>query len=635
MPPPRRNRISAEFTVGGRRVRRRDGYFDLWQDRFVRWAEGRRVWALSGPTGSGKGVVLRARQALTTQRKGLIITPNTVTFGSLRRPLHLRLRDGQMIDWEPRLVIAPPNTTDQLINFLDDERTTERGTVICTNQTANYTFRALRDNGRLDLLHGLETSIDEIHWSDEEEKNRINEFLTYLIEHGRGNVGVATATWNRHNLHQILPHADLFRANFFTYPMHEYLAGMRFLRRIIVGFMFGTPEQVLRQHLDDGLQRLITWFPQPNSRFATGTKFEQLESLLRICGPFTQGTRDPFRHHLRRHNGHTQRIRSLDWVDDSDDDARKLREEQHLELLDTYPPDVMFCLRKGLEAYDDSTLQRGLMLGARESLVIRMQSLGRLLRDAEGKEWISYYTVVPPITDRDEARNYLVDIVVSMCSFGWRIRPASITYDAPKDEESVRPTGGRPVTTPEPQGEEEEEDEPPYDDRREGVDVDAAVRGAMNEHLRNPRVNFREILRNVLQDQNQSAYTDELLDQLSQVSRAVSSAEMPHGVHFDQNIEGDIERFCTVITSQTLLSVRASHGYDLGLTRTQIETAIWRHYQETGRWPNERTPGAVAGHTNLTWWQMAGGSDQLGHRFEVLVDSVRERRVGRSRRSSG
>ena len=137
----------------------------------------------------------------------------------------------------------------------------------------------------------------------------------------------------------------------------------------------------------------------PNSRFAVGDKFDQLERLLNVCGDYKNDPSNLFREHDR--NG--KQFRSMDWVDDEDLALRDARKAAHFAALKSCPPELMFCMRLGIEGYNDLSLQRGLMFGPRRPMGMRYQALGRLLRDYIGKNWVSYFTVVPEAVDRTEA----------------------------------------------------------------------------------------------------------------------------------------------------------------------------------------------------------------------------------------
>jgi hypothetical protein len=607
-------RLQHEVQVGGM-DQRRDGFFDPWQNNAIEALRHHRLWAVSAPTGSGKSVVQAALLSLHPN-KNLWIAPQSVILSSISKPVNLQLASGECITWRshPELrFIEEGRVGERLVNFLTST-TTGSVTAVCTTPSANTLFRTLRNTDRLGLLTDVGTAWDEGHHSENDPQNinRTGETIQWLVEHGRGPVGASTATWFRTNLNEMLPRGGQ-DFSWFTYPMHRYLANMRYLRNIEIGFLIGTPEQALDAMLCESMARTMVHIPPPNSRYAEGTKEEQLARLLQVCGPSVQ--EGAFRRHTRRIDGRIRNLRTSDLVTIGGRDGEGGRKRAHMQALSGHPPDVTFALYLGMEGYDDPGLQRGLLIGARNSPITRLQCLGRLLRDCAGKTWVQFWIVVPPLVNRADAATYLTDIIGQMADMEWRIRPALLNYD-------VRP-----------------EDVDNGTEEDDSFNMGEAVRDLIGEHLRHPSANLDEIARRVVRDQgvvDEQAYAEELLDRVRRLARAISADELP-GVPLVEGVLGNLERLSVELTSSTLLQMRARCGWELNITRNDIMTAIQRYYEETGRWPNRNRSEPVPELPEVTWLQMHGAACRLGESLDLLVDEVHEllRPQERRRHTSG
>jgi hypothetical protein len=615
-------RISTEVKVGGRE-RRRAGYFDVWQDDAVEKLRRKRLWALSAPTGSGKSAVQVALLSMYPG-KSLLCAPQSLIVGSLARPIDLRLRSGERVAWAPTLtVVECEQTVEQVVEFLRREATGS-STCVCTTATLAAVYKKLRAAGEETLLRDVGVSFDEAHHAENDlrDRNLLGEMIEWLVRHGRGPVGASTATWFRSNLNEILPERDSW--TWYRYSMQAYLGGMRHLRDVTLSFLVGTPEEALAEMLSKGVHRTIVHVPPPGTRYGTGTKDEQLQRLLRVCGPFEE--EHPFRVHRRMVGGKIVTLRSSDLVTIDGRDGVSGRKRAHIESVVQGKstgrasentgtpgtlPDVIFALYLGLEGYDDPSLQRGLMIGARNSSVMRLQALGRLLRDVPGKTWVDFTITVPPLDDKEQARDYMTEIVAVLADMDWRIRPSLLEYDVRSDEELT-----------------------------ERFNMEQAARETLGEILRQPamaRGDLDALVASVLRSQHiddERWYVSEVLSRLQRIARSVSASDLP-GVFLDEGVLGALERLSTTLTQQSLLQMRAACGYDLDLSLAEIRAAVRQFHEESGRWPNYRTSDPVPGLDGVSWLQLHGAACRQDSSLDVAVDTVREKGAHYRRRVSG
>jgi len=604
------HRISTDVKVGGGE-RRRAGYFDAWQDEAVEALRRKRLWALSAPTGSGKSAVQIALLSMHPG-KSILCAPQSLIVGSLARPIDLRLGSGERVVWAPALtVVECEQTVGLVIEFLRREPAGP-STCVCTTSTLAAVYKKLRSAGEEKLLRDVGVSFDEAHHSENDlrDRNCLGEMIEWLVRQGRGPVGASTATWFRSNLNEILPERDSW--TWFRHSMQAYLGGMRHLRDVTLSFIVGTPEEALAEMLAKGLHRTIVHVPPPGTRYGTGTKEEQLQRLLRVCGPYEE--EHPFRVHRRMVGGKAVTLRSSDLVTIEGRDGVSGRKRAHIENVvqaGAARPEVIFALYLGLEGYDDPTLQRGLMIGARNSSVMRLQALGRLLRDVPGKTWVDFAITVPPLDDKERARDYMTEIVGVLADMDWRIRPSRLEYDVRSDEELA-----------------------------ERFNMELAARETLGEILRQPamaRGDINALVASVLRSQHiddERWYVSEVLSRLQRIARSVSASDLP-GVAFDEGVLGALDRLSTTLTQQSLLQMRAACGYDLDLSLADIRAAVRQFHEENGRWPNYRTSDPVPGLDGVRWLQLHGAACRQESSLDVAVDMVREQDAHYRRRASG
>jgi len=600
----RARRVATHVKVGGREVRR-VGYFDHWQDRAIERLRGKRLWAISAPTGSGKSAVQTSLLSMYAG-KSLLVAPQSLILGSLCRPMDLKLRSGERVVWSPALTVIEQNSSVDRVTAFLEQKTDGSATCVCTTATLSAVYKHLVATERLGLLRDVGVSFDEAHHAENDlhERNRQGEVLEWLVRHGRGPVGASTATWFRTNLNEILPERGTW--TWYRHAMQDYLAGLRYLRDITVGFVVGEPERALHEMLADGLYRSIVYVPPPGTRYGRGTKAEQLERLLQVCGPFQEA--HPFRVHKRRQGGRTVSFRSSDLVTIDGRDGKDGRKRGHIDRVRADPPEIIFALYLGMEGYDDPSLQRGLLIGARNSSVMRLQALGRLLRDVPGKTWAEFLITIPPLVGILDARTYLTEIVAILADMDWRIRPARVEYDVRDEEE------------------------------RERFDMQRAMEALLGEVLKHPAIAERDLkalAASVVRDQkvaDEGAYVDDVLERLQRIGQSVSASELP-GVSMAHEALGALERLSTTLTQKSLLQMRAACGYELNLSTTEIRAAVRRYKEECGRWPNRKTGEPVPGLEGVSWLQMHGAACSRGSSLDLVVDEVREE--GRHYRASG
>jgi hypothetical protein len=597
-------RVATHVRVGGREVRR-DGYFDHWQDRAIERLRKERLWAISAPTGSGKSAVQTALLSMHPG-KSLLVSPQSLILGSLCRPMELKLRDGERVSWRPAVtVIEQDNSVDRVITFLQ-EKPDGSATCVCTTASLSAVYKQLVASDRLQLLRDVAVSFDEAHHAENDlhERNRQGEVLEWLVRHGRAPVGASTATWFRSNLNEILPERESW--TWYRHAMQDYLAGLRYLQDITMGFIVGEPERALHEMLSQGLERSIVYVPPPGTRYGHGTKAEQLARLLQVCGPYKD--EHPFRVHKRRRGGQTVSFRSSDLVTIDGRDGKEGRKRAHIDRVRADPPEIIFALYLGMEGYDDPSLQRGLLIGARNSSVMRLQALGRLLRDVPGKTWAEFFITIPPLVGLLDARTYLTEIVAILADMDWRIRPARLEYDVRSEEE------------------------------RERFDMQRAMEETLGEVLKHPAIaekDLKALVASVVRDQkvtDERAYVDDVLERLHRIGQSVAASDLP-GIGMVNEALGAMERLSTTLTKQSLLQMRAACGYDLNLSMTEIRAAVRRYKEECGRWPNPKTREPVPGLEGVSWLQMHGAACSQGNSLDLAVDEVREQ--GRHYRASG
>ena len=412
-----------------------------WQVDAYEQLRGKTRVRLKAPTASGKTLVMKALSADWCARghKCILAVPQEIIGWSHSRvplghsTIRILLPNGKTIGWHPdEVLLDVPHTVDKLVAFL---RAKGHGTLICTHATLVATAKRLSDGGEatMKLWNGVALYIDEGHHTliDPRAINHMGRLLHWWADHNHdGPLTMVSATWMRSDMGAMLPDVAF---DCFEYRIEDYLDHLGHLRTIDVVLRSATPQMAIRQALRDGARRLIVYLPMVRSRHAAGkSKRDLLAEALAALGPFE--TDGAYRIHSTVIDGKKRILRSIDLVMV---DGRRIRKKALLDSVGTpNEPDVVFCLRMGIEGYDQPSLDRAIVLGPRDSMSVMAQILGRLLRDHQGKSHVQLDLVTnPDLTNTRDCYERFVETLVVAILLDWCLSPPRLNDRALSEKE--------------------------------------------------------------------------------------------------------------------------------------------------------------------------------------------------------
>ena len=412
-----------------------------WQADAYQRLRGKLRVRLKAPTASGKTLVMKALSAdwHAQGRKCILAVPQEIIGRSHTRvppghsAIQILLPGGRSVGWRPdEVLLDVPHTVDKLVAFL---RAKDAGILLCTHATLVAAAKRLADLD-MKLWERVALFIDEGHHTliDPKSVNHLGRLLHWWADHNPdGPLTMVSATWMRSDMGAMLPDVAF---DCFEYRIEDYLDHLRHLRSIDVVLRSASPRVAIQQALRDGARHLIVYLPMVRSRHAGGkSKPDLLAEALSALGPFR--TDGAYRVHSAVVGGKKRTIRSIDLVTV---EGRSLRKKTLLDSVGTpSEPDVVLCLRMGIEGYDQPSLDRAVVLGPRDSMSVMAQILGRLLRDYPGKNGVQLDLVTnPDLTNTRECYERFVETLVVAILLDWCLSPPRLNDDRPLSEKELQ-----------------------------------------------------------------------------------------------------------------------------------------------------------------------------------------------------
>lgn len=438
---------------------------------------------LNAPTGGGKSTVQKAL-AFVLARQGestIIAVPETLIAGSFKaefeddgRLVEYVLPDGTVMAWDlppENLLFADPGsisedgTIDRIVKFAESRRAKKRvktGTIlVCSHAALVLANRRLVERYGRRAWKGVNVFIDEAHrskfgekptdeeWEDEESEeehedrcNKLGMLVEHFVRNAPGRLMMTTATMLRGDGATIIPASCLDQFTTYELPMHEYLDGLVHLKEIAFKFsMADTYEEALRREVERSpFARTLVYQPVVKSGEGSVAKLQRLAGYQNVLGP-SRPTGDGF---SRTHTFRAEESLGVYWRElgvGRTDDHREPVEVISVDLVTVEGRDA---IREGFErnkrvphyiivqnlfrmGADWRLAERSLVFGARSSLPMLIQMLGRLLRDYEGKARVEFHIMLPRniTADFDQFETYTGTIFTVM-ALGWLFQTTSL-----------------------------------------------------------------------------------------------------------------------------------------------------------------------------------------------------------------
>ncbi|MBC6440101.1 MAG: DEAD/DEAH box helicase [Rhodospirillales bacterium] len=379
--------VSVTYARNGRSTRANEfGMREMQERAYER--RGERYLLIKSPPASGKSRALMfiALDKLANRdvRQAIVTVPETSigsSFGD--EPLS---EAGFHADW----TVAPqwnlcnsPGTEGGKVKSVSAFLASGDAVLVCTHATFRFAVEKLG----VEAFDGRLIAVDEFHHVSASEDSILGTQINALIARDRVHVVAMTGSYFRGDALPILTPENEARFDTVTYTYYEQLNGYSFLKRLDIGYFFyaGSYADHILKVLDPQ-EKTIVHIPNVNSRESTKDKHREVEHIIDSLGAW-QGT-DPATGFqlVKTADGHVLKVADL--VDDEaakrDRVSAALKDPANRDNRDHV--DIIIALGMAKEGFDWIWCEHALTVGYRASLTEIVQIIGRVTRDAEGKE---------------------------------------------------------------------------------------------------------------------------------------------------------------------------------------------------------------------------------------------------------
>jgi superfamily II DNA or RNA helicase len=420
-----------------------DGFFGMrgWQKDAFQELKDDRFMILNAPMGSGKSWLMCFLSAYKMKQnrtlKTIIAVPQVIIAPGFAEA-KLEMPDGERICWSIHHNLCTPGTkgaVKHLINWLkgSSSHLSERS-LICTHQTLVKAYQKLKETGQLELLDNLLLWIDEAHHVKNVEmkdiegaviSNEIGELVKSFFTNSNPNLllGLTTASFFRGDRCSLLTTKMEEQCARFNLAYDEYLASMKHLKSfsfdfLICGYDYSKSIEILAKK---NRSRDIIHIPHPTSRHTTGNKYQEVTNIIEKYQNIHGGTIEDLENGVTILKNEVGQFKILDLVDED----RRIEKKAFINSPDLKEDksslDAIIALGMFKEGANWIWADRSIIVGTRSSLVDIIQMIGRLFRDAEGKEHVEVFQLLPFSLDqkdsdkfKDNLNNYLKAIYASL-----------------------------------------------------------------------------------------------------------------------------------------------------------------------------------------------------------------------------
>jgi superfamily II DNA or RNA helicase len=345
------------------------------------------------------------------------------------------------------------NALDEVRNFLtaSPSKLPERRMLVCTHTSLVQVFRELQLSHpkvwrkfwrKVHLFcdeahHGKYMVFDKVQnesdYKDQiaQARNGLGEVFNFYIEYGLkkssdrpGRLLLVSATFMRSDAYEIVDRKWLEgpEAIFTEYEqtIPEYLDSMEHLKEISLGFIVGSPEKAIQHIYGQSTRNTVIYTPQTQSPLCDGYYLRGAPDESGLPIPEARkyrmlGRYEPAVGELVRRDGHVKvlrcsngkQVRLLDLVTPKGRIPRtawmrKVLNDKDLWTRGLNPFSLILAMGLCQEGFDWPWLERVLVIGHRWALNVRLQILGRLLRDTPGKKSAEFLVNLPAPDDIDD-----------------------------------------------------------------------------------------------------------------------------------------------------------------------------------------------------------------------------------------
>lgn len=383
----RENLVNVEYAKAGTSVSTNEQGMREMQRRVFEKRDAQNL-LIKAPPASGKSRALMfvGLDKLYNQgRKKVIVAVPERSIGGSFSSTELT-KHGFFADWvvEPENNLCTPGSSaskvEQFIRFLGSDDTI----LVCTHATLRFAFEKLTPAD----FNGTVLAIDEFHHvSADLENNRLGTLLREVMSGSDVHIIAMTGSYFRGDSVPVLLPGDEAKFTPVTFNYYDQLNGYEHLKSLGIGHHFyqGRYTDTVGDVLDLD-KKTILHIPNVNSGESTKDKIEEVGLILDTIGESVdQEDSTGIIRVRRRDNGEILRVADL--VDDTDQKARARTLTYLTETASKDPDavDIIIALGMAKEGFDWPFAEHALTIGYRASLTEIIQIIGRVTRDAEGK----------------------------------------------------------------------------------------------------------------------------------------------------------------------------------------------------------------------------------------------------------
>src|SRR4030095_15245078 len=422
-------------------IQSQDGYFEMrgWQTRAFDKLKNESYMILNAPMGSGKSWLMCLLSAFKLQYNNslrcIISVPQTIIasgFGDAK----LTMPDGKKVHWKIKHNLCSDEFSRRTINYFIKWLEQPLGTfadrtILCTHATLVGVYKKLKGENRLYLFNNILLWIDEAHHIKNIEvegldgaviNNGLGELVSYFLSNLLQNaqVGLATASFFRGDRATLLTDNMISKFKRFDLPYDEYFRTMEHLKSFNFDFVLSGYNYIkgIELIVRNRKGKYIIYIPHPVSQFSTGNKHQEVSDIIAIYGNELHTTEDGVTIISSNDRGE-QKI--LDLVNETQRKQKKGYLNNPIIKKQSNALDTIIALGMFKEGANWIYADRSIIVGARSSLVDIIQMVGRLFRDAEGKNHVEVIQLLPFSLDqqdkerfRENLNNYLKAIYASL-----------------------------------------------------------------------------------------------------------------------------------------------------------------------------------------------------------------------------
>jgi len=381
--------------------------------------KGKQYAIINSPPGSGKstGVEFLGVDHLENNPtlKMIIIVPQT-QIGSSFRNCNLQFDDGKRILWKigNDYCLGDKNFISQsivsfMINPAPKSNIMSR-VLLTTHQSFVRAYKkcpSVFNNFLLviDEAHRIQTD-EESNIEDRIFENEMGKIVARFLDNEKSDVRLllTTATYFRGDKMAIIPHRHMAKFVKYLVPYDEYLCTCKHLRNLGMDFIeyndnnYGSALKWLFS--TKGIGKVIVYIPSVGSKSSVSKKKNGKHDDVEEAYRAISGERNPEKRELE--NGVTEVRRGNKWIKTINlvDEKNRENKKRYIEKADENMAngrdmlDVIITLNMFKEGANWKWADREILLSRKESYNANVQTIGRLLRDAPGKESVMVYQFI-------------------------------------------------------------------------------------------------------------------------------------------------------------------------------------------------------------------------------------------------